>query len=76
MYYIFTEDKDSKFGYVGRSYFSEVQAQDKADDFDCITHILQADSLVQAKRKLRSMMVKKKRDIGILFKNVKNKGGV
>jgi len=75
MFYIFTESVEGKLGYVGRGYFSEVQAENKADDYDCITHIIQADSLVKAKRRLRDKMVKKEKDMSMLYKNVKNQMG-
>ena len=72
-FYVFTEDKEGRYGYVGREYYSEVQAQNKADDYDGITHVIQADNLISAKRLLRDRMVRKKRDMGQLYKNVRNK---
>lgn len=72
MFFVFTEDEKGKYGYVGQEYFSEVQAKDKADDYDCITHIIPADNLVEAKRKLRDRRIKKTGDMGVLYKNVKN----
>lgn len=73
MFYIFTEDEQGRFGYVGQEYFSEVQAQSKADEYDGITHIIQAKDLVGAKRKLRDRVVRDKKDLGQLYKNVRNK---
>lgn len=73
MFYVFTEDKSGKLGYVGQEYFSRVQAQDKADNYDCIAHIIQASDLVEAKRKLRDEMVSTKKDMGQLYKNVRSK---
>ena len=54
-------------------YFSEVQAQDKADEYDCITHIIQGRDLREAKRKLRDKMVKKKKNMGELYRNVRGR---
>lgn len=73
MFYIFTEDEEGRFGYLGQSFYSEVQAEAKAEDYDCITHIIQAENLVGAKRKLRERMVRKKKDASILYKNVMTK---
>lgn len=72
MFYVFTEDEKGRYGYVDQEFFSEVQAQDKADDYDCVTHVIRADNLVTAKRRLRNKMVKKKKDMGQLYKNVRN----
>lgn len=76
MFYVFTEDEKGRYGYVGQEFFSEVQAQDKADDYDCVTYVIRADDLVTAKRRLRNKMVKKKKDMGQLYKNVKGKAEV
>jgi len=73
MFYVFTEDTQGKLGYVGSEYFSQIQAENKADDYDCITHIIRADTLVGAKRKLRETLVRKKKDMGMLYKNVRSK---
>ena len=73
MFYVFTEDEKGRYGYVGREYFSEVQAREKADEYEGITHVIQADSLVRAKRMLRDRMVKEKKNMGELYKNVRNK---
>jgi len=72
-FYVFTEDSQGRLGYVGREYYSEVQAQNEADEYEGITHIIQADNLVQAKRLLRRNLVKKKKDLGQLYKNVRSK---
>lgn len=74
MFYVFTEDERGRYGYVGQEFFSEVQARDKADDYDCVTHIIQADDLVTAKRKLRNKLVRTKKDMGQLYRNVRNEG--
>jgi len=73
MFYVFTESKEGKFGYVGREYFSEVQAQDKADEYDCITHVIRAKDLGEAKRNLRTKAVKTTGDINKLYKNVRRR---
>ena len=57
MYYLFTEDENGRLGYVGQEFFSEVQAQDKADEYLGITHIVPAENLVEAKRRLRDKLV-------------------
>jgi len=75
MFYVFTEDDKGRLGYVGKEFFSEIQAQDCADGYDGITHVIRADNLVEAKRKLRDKIVRKKKDMGELYRNVKNKGG-
>lgn len=72
-FFLFTEDSKGRLGYLGKEYFSEVQAQDEADEYEGITHVIQADSLVEAKRRLRNKLVKKKKDMGQLYKNVMNK---
>ena len=71
-FYVFTEDSKGRLGYVGDEYFSEVQAQDKADEYEGITHIIHAKNLVQAKRHLRDKLAKGKKDLGQLYKNVRN----
>lgn len=76
MYYVFLESNEGKLGYVGGEYFSRVQAQDKADEYEGLTHIIEGDDLSQAKRKLRDKLVKTKKDVSVLYKNVKNKVGV
>ena len=73
MFYIFTEDNQGRYGYIGQEFFSEVQAQEKADDYEGITHVIEAKDLASAKRKLRDKMVRKKKDMGQLYKNVRNK---
>ena len=72
-YFVFTEDAEGRLGYVGEEYFSQVQAQDKADEYPGITHVIEANTLVKAKRYLRDKLAKKKGDLGVLYKNVKNK---
>lgn len=74
MYYVFLESAEGKLGYVGREYFSYVQAEDKADEYEGITHIIQSDNLRNAKRQLRDKLVKKKKDMSILHKNVRKIG--
>lgn len=73
-FYVFTEDAKGRLGYVGREYYSEIQAQNEADEYEGITHVIQADALVQAKRLLRRNLAKKKKDLGQLYKNVRNGG--
>lgn len=72
-HYVFTEDAQGRFGYVGDEYFSHVQAQDKADEYPGITHIIEAKNLAQAKRFLRDKVAKKNKDLGVLYKNVRSK---
>jgi hypothetical protein len=72
-YFVFTEDSSGRLGYVGDEYFSHVHAQDKADEYPGITHIIEAKSLVQAKRYLRDKLSKSKKDLGVLYKNVSSK---
>lgn len=73
MFYVFTEDSQGRYGYIGQEFFSEVQAQERADDYEGITHVVEGRDLVEAKRKLRDKMVRKKKDMGQLYKNVRNK---
>jgi len=73
VFYVFTEDEKGRYGYVGQEYFSEVQAEAKAEDYDGITHIIEANNLVEAKRKLRDKMVRRKKDMGQLYRNVKSR---
>jgi len=73
VYYIFLETKEGKLGYVGGEYFSHVQAEDKAVEYEGITHIIEGDNITQAKRKLRDKLVRSKKDMSVLYKNVKNK---
>ncbi len=72
-FYVFTEDAQGRWGYIGQEFFSEVSAQDKADDYDCITHVVHGKTLAEAKRQLRDKMVRKQKDMGLLYKNVRNK---
>ena len=67
MYYLFTEDINGKLGYVGQEYFSMVQAEDKAEDYGGITHIVEGRDLAEAKRKLRDRLVRKKKDPSLLY---------
>lgn len=71
-YYIFLEDEKGKLGYNGRNFFSQVEAEEEAEDIPGITHIIEADSLVDAKRKLRYSLVKKGK-VDSLYKNVRRK---
>jgi hypothetical protein len=71
-FFVFTEDSEGRLGYVGSEYFSEVQAEDKASEYPGITHVIHAGNLVQAKRHLRDKLAKKKKDMGQLYKNVRN----
>ena len=71
MYYVFLESQDGKLGYVGREYFSYNQAEERADEYEGITHIVSADNLRNAKRQLKDRLVKKKKDMSILHKNVR-----
>ena len=71
-YFIFTEDEKGRFGYLGQSFYSKVQADNKAEDYDCITHIVSAQNLIEAKRKLRNKVARQKKDIGLLYRNVRS----
>lgn len=72
-YYLFTEDeKTGKLGYSGKEFFSQVEADSEAEDIPGITHVVPADSLQDAKRKLREKLVKKG-DTNSLYRNVRNK---
>jgi len=70
-YFVFTEDNKGRLGYVGDEYFSQVQAQDKADEYSGITHVVEAKNLTQAKRYLRDKLARKKKDLSVLYKNVR-----
>jgi len=69
-YFIFSEDEKGRLGYSGREFFSRVEADNEADDIPGITHIIDADSLGDAKRKLREKLVKKG-NTEALYKNVR-----
>ena len=71
-HYIFTEDSQGRLGYVGDEFFSHTQAQDKADGYTGITHIIEGKDLATAKRYLRDKLSKKKGDLGQLYKNVRS----
>ena len=71
-FYVFTEDEKGRLGYIGTEFYSEVKAQDEADDYEGITHVIQADDLKSAKRLLRKNLAKKKKDLGQLYRNVRN----
>jgi len=70
-YYIFTEDEKGRLGYSGKEYFSKVHADSEADDLPGITHIIEGRNLAEAKQRLRGTLVKKKKDMDILYKNVR-----
>jgi len=74
-YYIFSEDEKGRLGYSGKEFFSRVQADSEAEDIPGITHIITADSLGNAKRKLREKLVKKG-NVSSLYKNVRSKTNV
>lgn len=71
-HFVFTEDEKGRLGYVGDKFFSHTQAQDKADEYNGITHIIEADDLTKAKRFLRDKLAKKSGDLGKLYKNVRS----
>jgi len=75
-YYLFIEDDKGKLGYNGKEFFSMAAADSEAEDVPGITHIIEADNLEEAKRKLRGALVRRKRDMGMLYRNVRNKVGV
>lgn len=71
-FYLFTEeDENGRLGYSGKEFYSEVGAESAAEDYPGITHIKEGKTLVEAKRKLREELVKKKKDMGILYKNIR-----
>jgi len=70
---VFVEDKSGRLGRVGDEYFSHVLAQDKADEFGGITHIIEAQNLTSAKRYLKGKLSKRKGDLSPLYKNVSNR---
>lgn len=70
-YFIFLEDEKGRLGYSGKEFFSQVEADSEAEDLPGITHIITADSLGDAKRKLREKLVKKG-STEALYKNVRN----
>lgn len=72
-FFVFTEDSQGRLGYVGDEYFSEVQAKDKADEYSGITHLIEAKNLTQAKRYLRDKLARSKKDLSVLYRNVRSK---
>lgn len=71
MYYIFTQDEHGRLGYSRKEYYSKVAADSAADDIPGITHVIEANSLDEAKQILRGKLVEKG-DTEALYKNVRS----
>lgn len=72
-YFVFIEDAQGRLGRVGDEYFSFVQAQDKADRFEGVTHIIEAQNVTLAKRSLKGKLSKREGNLSPLYKNVRSK---
>lgn len=69
-YYLFTEDENGKLGHDGKEFFSRVEVDSAAEDYPGIAHIIEADNLLEAKRKLKEKLAKKG-NLNSLYKNVR-----
>ena len=72
MYYVFTEDDKGRWGFVGER-DSYVTANDLAEKYLGITHVIEATSLAEAKQKLRAKKIRETNNLGLGYRNVRNK---
>lgn len=71
LYFLFIEDKKGKLGYSGKEFYSKVGADSAANDYPGITHVIEAETLLEAKRKWRDKLFKKG-NTEALYRNVRN----